>query len=117
MILSVKYTHVAGSLPHRYLLAFLRLWLDQYPTDFHSPELSQLTLFLQEQQRQPHCPQEIIDLLHYLGSLSAVSSPLPRSKSTQSLESTKTFDLYTLSPQRFAEALTAKDAVSKHFLW
>ena len=102
---------------HRSILTFLRLWFDRYPTDWTPSLTSQLTVFLQQHQ-QPYNSLDISDLLQHTSSTTLSSPPSsPPSSQTctykiQLAAECLNFTLYTLSPPLFAQALTARDAVS-----
>ena len=102
---------------HRSILTFLRLWFDKYPIDWTPSLISQVTEFLRQHQ-QPHNSLDISDLLQHMSATTPSSPPSsPPSSNTctykiQLAAECLNFTLNTLSPPQFAQALTARDAVS-----
>lgn len=90
-------------------MLFLRMWVEQYPGDFSSPPAKgQLESFLSQQQHDSPTAGELLKLL------AAVSEEEPQgqwSKEEEEEKSKEPFTPFSLSPQRFAMALTALESV------
>lgn len=118
-----------NSIPHSHVISFLHHWLESYPQDFHQPPSHPLLAKLQPLTPTHPLLQRQVDslLLEFetrdlikrgrcgvsVDSGLGVLSEYCNSDNGDESDVYEHFDLSTLSPQKFAQCLTALDAVSR----